>query len=55
MRNKLALMMSAAALLCTATSGEAAVKETTLYSFTGGNDGSFPHAGVIGDNNSVLA
>jgi len=49
MRNKVALMMTAAAILCTATSGEAAVKETTLYSFTGGNDGSFPHAGVIAD------
>jgi uncharacterized repeat protein (TIGR03803 family) len=50
MRNKVALMMTAAAILCTATSGEAAVKETTLYSFTGGNDGSFPHAGVIADD-----
>jgi len=49
MRNKVALMMTAAAILCTATSAEAAVKETTLYSFTGGNDGSFPHAGVIAD------
>lgn len=54
MRNKVALMMTAAALLCTATSGEAAVKETTLYSFTGGNDGSFPHAGVIGDEKGNL-
>ncbi len=49
MRNKVALMMTAAAILCGATSGNAATKETTLYSFTGGNDGSFPHAGVIGD------
>src|SRR5882724_9913491 len=47
MRNKVALMMTAAAMLCTATSGEAAVKETTLYAFTGGNDGGFPHGGVI--------
>src|ERR1700761_2820000 len=54
MRNKVALMMTAAAILCTATSGEAAVKETTLYSFTGGNDGSFPHAGVIGDKKGNL-
>jgi len=54
MRNKVALMMTAAAILCTATSGEAAVKETTLYSFTGGNDGSFPHAGVIGDGKGNL-
>lgn len=54
MRNKVALMMTAAALLCTATSGEAKVKETNLYAFTGGNDGSFPHAGVIGDSKGNL-
>ncbi|MEI9930152.1 MAG: choice-of-anchor tandem repeat GloVer-containing protein [Rhizomicrobium sp.] len=49
MRNKVALMMTAAAVLCAATSAQAGVKETTIYSFTGGNDGSFPHGGVIGD------
>jgi uncharacterized repeat protein (TIGR03803 family) len=49
MRIKVALMMTAAAVLCAATSGEAAVKEKTLYAFTGGNDGSFPHGGVIAD------
>jgi hypothetical protein len=49
MRNKVTLMMTAAAILCMATSGEAKVKEATLYSFTGGSDGSFPHAGVISD------
>lgn len=54
MRNKVALMMTAAAILCTATSGEAAVKETTLYAFTGGNDGSFPHAGLIADGKGNL-
>jgi uncharacterized repeat protein (TIGR03803 family) len=54
MRNKVALMTTAAAILCMATGSEAAVKETTLYSFTGGNDGSFPHAGVIGDNKGNL-
>lgn len=54
MRNKVALMTTAAAILCMATGSEAAVKETTLYSFTGGNDGSFPHAGVIGDSKGNL-
>src|ERR1700761_6944932 len=54
MRNKVALMMTAAAILCAGTSAQAAVKETTLYSFTGGNDGSFPHAGVIGDSKGNL-
>lgn len=54
MRNKVALMMTAAAILCSATSGEAAVKELTLYSFTGGSDGSFPHAGLIADEKGNL-
>jgi uncharacterized repeat protein (TIGR03803 family) len=49
MNTKVVLMMTAAAILCGATSGNAATKETTIYSFTGGNDGSSPHAGVIGD------
>lgn len=54
MRNKVALMMTAAAIVCAAVPGEAKVKETTLYSFTGGNDGSFAHAGVIGDGHGNL-
>lgn len=49
MRNKVALMMTAAAILCAPTSGEAAVKETNLYAFSGGDDGGFPHGGVIAD------
>jgi uncharacterized repeat protein (TIGR03803 family) len=47
MRNKVALMITAAAFLCTATAGNAAFKETDIYSFTGGNDGSMPEAGLI--------
>ncbi|HVU21404.1 MAG TPA: choice-of-anchor tandem repeat GloVer-containing protein [Rhizomicrobium sp.] len=54
MRNKVALIISAAALLCTATAGEAAVKETDIYSFTGGNDGSMPEAGLIAGPNHNL-
>ncbi len=47
MLNKVALMMTAAAVLCAATSAQAGVKETTIYSFTGGNDGGSPYAGLV--------
>src|ERR1700733_10894976 len=54
MRNKAVLMTTAAAILGAACSAHAAVKETTLYAFTGGSDGSFPYAGLISDKKGNL-
>jgi hypothetical protein len=54
MRNKTVFTMAAAAILCAAGSAQAGVKETTLYAFTGNNDGGFPHGGVIADANGNL-
>ena len=49
MRKTLALATTALTILCAAGSAGAAVKEANIYAFTGNDDGSFPHAGLIGD------
>lgn len=54
MRSNVVLTLTAATLLCAAGSSEAAVKEASLYSFTGSADGSFPHGGVIADSKGDL-
>ncbi len=41
---------AAAAVLVVTTAGQAlAAKETAIYTFAGGNDGGFPHGGVVAD------
>lgn len=54
MRNKAVLMTTAAAILGAACSAQAAVKQATLFAFTGGSDGSFPYAGLISDTKGNL-
>ena len=49
MRLNILAFTAAATLLCATDSGEAAVKQTAIYSFTGNADGGFPHGGVIAD------
>lgn len=49
MRKTLALATTALTILCAAGAADAGVKEANIYTFTGNDDGSFPHAGVIAD------
>jgi hypothetical protein len=43
------LVITTALLLTLATQAYAAEKATLLHSFSGGNDGAFPYAGLIAD------
>jgi uncharacterized repeat protein (TIGR03803 family) len=56
MRSTISTAIAVAAIIGVGSAGQAAAasKYAVLHAFTGGNDGGFPHAGVIADSTGAL-